>query len=246
MKSSLFRILSVATALCLVGCQPKSTDVAELAETIVVGPEYSANKGLYLPEDTRRSLGLKLAEVREQRIASSLEISFHIYEVTGSAVRASGLVSTEQAKALKAGQPMEIHCAGGEALPSAIFALHTATQQATGAVEVIVQMAPSAKLTAGTFVTGKVVTDTSDSVTSVPRSALVQSTEGYFVYTVSGNRFVRTPVKLGALGADLAEVKEGLYTGDQVVSEAAMALWMTELAAVKGGHACCAVPAKGK
>jgi hypothetical protein len=42
------------------------------------------------------------------------------------------------------------------------------------------------------------------------------------------------------------EIKDGLYAGDQVVLQPVMSLWLTELAAVKGGQACCVVPAKGK
>ena len=57
---------------------------------------------------------------------------------------------------------------------------------------------------------------------------------------------MRTPVKVGASSADFVEIKDGLYAGDQVVLQPVMSLWLTELAAVKGGQACCAVPAKGK
>jgi hypothetical protein len=40
--------------------------------------------------------------------------------------------------------------------------------------------------------------------------------------------------------------EDGLYVGDQVVLQPVMSLWMTELAAVKGGQACCVEPPKGR
>ena len=67
-----------------------------------------------------------------------------------------------------------------------------------------------------------------------------------FVYTVNGEHFIRTPVKVGLANADRVEITDGLYAGDQVVWQPVMALWMTELAAVKGGQACCVEPPKGK
>jgi hypothetical protein len=62
---------------------------------------------------------------------------------------------------------------------------------------------------------------------------------------VSGEHFVRTPVQLGGAAGGSVEIKDGLYPGDQVVAEPAMTLWLTELAAIKGGHSCCVVPPKG-
>ena len=63
---------------------------------------------------------------------------------------------------------------------------------------------------------------------------------------ICGTYLVRAPVKVGARNGDLVEIKDGLYAGDQVVLQPVMSLWMTELAAVKGGQACCVMPAKGK
>lgn len=241
LPASLLLAVAIST-----GCHPKTHDAALLAETVVVGPEYSANKGLFVPEDTRQSLGLKIVETGEQKITASLDLSLRVYENTGNFFRASGLVVPEQARALQPGQPVQVHAGGGRDIPARIVALDDKTQKATGAVEVLVEIPRPAELALDSFVPATVTFEGNEIVATVPRSALGQSTEGFFVYAVSGKHFVRTPVKIGALNADIAEVKEGLYAGDQVVSEPVMSLWMTELAAVKGGHACCAVPAKGK
>jgi multidrug efflux pump subunit AcrA (membrane-fusion protein) len=83
-------------------------------------------------------------------------------------------------------------------------------------------------------------------VVTIPRAALLGCSEGHFVYTVSGEHLVRTGVKVGASNAEFVEIADGLYAGDRVVLQPVMSLWMTELAAVKGGQACCIEPPKGK
>lgn len=246
MKDPLLACSILSVSALLVGCGPKSTDLAAIADTVIVGPEYSANKGLFVPEETRQSLGLKTVEVGEQKLSSTVDFSLRVYDASGPVARASGSVTPDQASALKIGQPLAMRLSDGRTDTGTITALSEHTAKATGAVEVLVDIPKSASIVAGDFVSAKVTLDVGGSVATVPRSALIQAIDGYSVYAVSGKHFVRTPVKIGALNAEVAEVKEGLYSGDQVVSEAAMSLWLTELAAVKGGHACCAVPAKGK
>jgi multidrug efflux pump subunit AcrA (membrane-fusion protein) len=81
---------------------------------------------------------------------------------------------------------------------------------------------------------------------TIPRAALLGCSEGHFVYTVSGEHLVRAAVKVGASTEEWVEIKDGLYAGDQVALQPVMSLWMTELAAIKGGQACCIEPPKGK
>ena len=50
---------------------------------------------------------------------------------------------------------------------------------------------------------------------------------------------------LGEIFYYTVEFKKG-GAGDQVVLQPVMSLWLTELAAVKGGQACCVMPAEGK
>jgi hypothetical protein len=74
----------------------------------------------------------------------------------------------------------------------------------------------------------------------------LECSDGYSAYTVSGYHLMRTPIKVGAFNADSVEITDGLYAGDQVVLQPVMSLWLTELAAIKGGQACCPAPPKGK
>ena len=93
-------------------------------------------------------------------------------------------------------------------------------------------------LAAGAFLSVTVPLGGEKSVVSVPRSALFRTTEGDFVYTVSGEHFMRAPVKLGGVNHEFAEVTDGLYAGDQIVVQPVMTLWMAELQSLRGGKAC--------
>ncbi|AHF94795.1 hypothetical protein OPIT5_27285 [Opitutaceae bacterium TAV5] len=242
MNTSSFSTIALLVAgTLLAGCQPK-TELPTLAGTVIVGPEYSENKGLYVPEDTRLSLGLKVIEITEQSLAATHELSLYTYGKNGGALLASGRIAPAQAATVKAGQTLRVQTPDGQELDARVTGLKDLSTSGAGWVEILVEIAAPSSLTAGSFVTAHVTQPAGVPVPTIPRSALVRATDGYFVYTVSGEHYMRTPVIPGVLTADAAEIKDGLYAGDQIVSEPVMALWMTELAAVKGGHACCAIP----
>ena len=234
-------------ALALTGCEPKPGESAEAEAVVEIGPKYSANRGLLVPEDTRLSLGLKTVEVTEQKIAATVELSLHIYRSNATASWASGIVTPEQAKVLKAGQAIQVLAGDGRKLPADITTISDELQEATGNSELLVKIPHSSEpLAVGMFLQASVTLDASDSAITIPRVALVECSDGHSVYTVSGDHLVRTFVKIGATGGEFVGIKDGLYEGDQVVLQPVMSLWLTELAAVKGGQACCVVPAKGK
>jgi hypothetical protein len=233
-------------ALILAGCKPRPG--ASAGEAMVeIGPKYSARNGLFVPEDTRQSLGLKTVEVTEQKIPMVIELPLRVYRTSATASLASGLATPDQAMVLHAGQSAQVLASDGEKRAGTITSISEKLQKATGMSEVLVEIPNASEpFAVGTFLKGTVMLGAEETVVAVPRSALLECSDGYSVYTVSGESFVRTRVKPGAGSDELVEIKDGLYAGDQVVSQPVMSLWLTELAAVKGGQACCAVPAKGK
>lgn len=236
----------LVAALVLAGCQPKSGESAAGEETVEIGPKYSAKNGLHVPDDTRRSLGVKIVEVTEQKVPATLDIQLRVYQNGKESILASAAVTPEEAKTLKRGQTIRAS-ANGASLTGSVTGVNDQLLKATGMAEVLVEFGnPSGSHVGGVFLPATVELDSAASVVTIPRAALLECSDGHSVYTVSGESFVRTPVKVGAISGDLVEIKDGLYAGDQVVLQPVMSLWMTELAAVKGGQACCAVPAKGK
>ena len=243
-----FHKLILAAALAgaaLTACQPKSTPSTsgDEGEAVLLGPQYSAKNGLLVPEETRQSLGVQIVEVTEQKVGRRSNFHCAFIRATESNGLASAAVTPEQAKALKAGRRLpERHSFTGK-----VTRLNDELAKATGTIEVLVEFRIRAGRGEGrSFLSARVTLDTATNVVTIPRAALLQCSDGYSVYTVSGEHLVRTPVKVGAVNDDFVEIKDGLYAGDQVVLQPVMSLWMTELAAVKGGQACCVEPPKGK
>jgi hypothetical protein len=244
----LLKLIGIATLAgvgMLAGCGVRSGVLAE-GEANAAVPQFSAKNGLLLPETTREALGLKIVEVSERRIASALEVSLRVYEVTSGVALASGMVAPEQAQRLKSGQAVELRV-GDKTVGGKVVRVNDELQKETGFTEVLVDIPDAGEaLPVGGFVQAQMPEESGESLVTIPRTALLRCSEGQFVYTVSGEHLVRTAVKPGASNQDWVEITDGLYAGDRVVAQPVMSLWMTELAAIKGGQACCAEPPKGK
>ena len=237
-------IFTVLTGL-LTGCTPTATGSAG-EESVEIGPKYSAKNGLLVPSDTRLSLGLKVVEVTEQKVPATLEVQLRVYQTGKEPILASASVTPEEVKALKRGQAVRAR-PNGASFTGRVTGVSDQLQKATGMAEVLVEFGNgSGASVAGVFLPASIDLDSAATVVTIPRAALLECSDGHSVYTVSGEHLVRTPVKVGATSGDIVEIKDGLYAGDQVVLQPVMSLWMTELAAVKGGQACCVIPAKGK
>ena len=239
-------ILALTGAWLLSGCERRLESTTADSEVEVV-PQFSAKRGLLLPEQTRRSLGLKLADVTERKLSSTLDLALRVYRKDATAAFASVAVPPEQSKLLKVGQSIETHPPDGARQTARVTGVSGQWQQAIGSVEVLVEISGSLDaLAVGAFVPATALIQTGEKVVAIPRSAVLGCSEGNFVYTVSGEHLVRTAVKLGLSNTEWVEITDGLYAGDQVVLQPVVSLWMTELAAVKGGQACCPPPPKGK
>lgn len=240
-------VSTVLGVLFLAGCRDKPGPAAKAEEPVVIGPQYSAKKGLLVPKDTSDSLGLKIVDVTEQKMPATVDVQLRVYQNTSAGSLANATLAPDKTKLLKTGQAIEVRMASGESVTGTIKEVSTRMEKATGAVELLVEI-PKAKTepAVGSFLAGRVTLESTENVVTIPRSALLQCSDGHSVYTVSGDHFVRTPIKIGSSTAEFVEVTDGLYAGDKVVLQSVMSLWMTELAAVKGGQACCVEPAKKK
>jgi len=236
----------LVAALALAGCQPKSGESAAGVESVEIGPKYSAKNGLYVPDDTRQSLGLKTVDVTEQKVPATLDVQLRVYQEGQESILASATVTPDEAKQLKRGQTVHAR-ANGANLTGSVTRVDDRLRKATGMAEVLAELTrTNGAASVGAFLPASVALESEAAVISIPRAALLECSDGHSVYTVSGESFFRTPVKVGAMSGDLVEIKDGLYAGDQVVLQPVMSLWLTELAAVKGGQACCVMPVKGK
>jgi multidrug efflux pump subunit AcrA (membrane-fusion protein) len=240
----------MAIALGLTGCGPKGEEKGQ-PHAPPPGISFQAKHGLLVPPATAKFIGLEVADLDESKVAATLIFSAQVYRTANETplasihrlaaknAQASGFVSGGQAASLREGQPVKVTVAGADVFTGYVSSVNHALAKASGQVEVLLAIEDGqARLARGAFVSVTAPLGGDQNVVSLPRSALLRTTEGDFVYTRSGERFVRTPVKLGMLNPELAEVAEGLFEGDQVVVKPVMTLWLAELQSIRGGKAC--------
>lgn len=254
MKFVQLAVCHVVLLLLPCGCSHQASEEkaganGEEEETAV---SFNAKKGLLVPPETAKFIGLQVADVEERKIAAAFQFAAQVYRAASEAqfaslqpsgppaALASGNVGPVDSAKLREGQNVSVQSGvGGVPLPGRIVTLKRDLGRASGQVEVLLAIADGQQpLASDALVSVTVPLGGEKSVVSVPRSAVFRTTEGDFVYTVSGDHFMRAPVKLGVVNHEFAEVTDGLYAGDQIVVHPVMTLWMAELQSLRGGKAC--------
>lgn len=254
MNMSKFHFIAalVSVALLSFGCARKHNgsdtrgEEHTEAEHGDTGVTFKEGKGLRVPKSTAEFIGLKILDVGEQKIASTLRFTAKVYRQSTKDKLAGELHSTSasaflrkgDAEKLKVAQPVNIET-DGVTLTGKVAALNREMEKANGQIEVLLEIDDAQKpLAMGAYVEVVVPTGQQETIVGVPKEAVLKTAEGTFVYTVSGEHLVRSEIKIGEVSNDTIEVKDGLYAGDQIVVSPVMTLWMAELQSIRGGQAC--------
>ena len=251
---NIFVAAFIVASLAQTGCGHKGgdghahageQDDAAHAREAEQGISFQAKYGLLVPASTAKFIALQVADVEERKVASLLQFPAQVYraanevQFASAQAMASATVGRSQAALLRDGLAVTVAVEGSGALTGRLAGVSRELEKASGQVEVLLVIDDAqARLAKGAFVSVTVPLGGEKSVASVPRSALFRTTEGDFVYTVSGERFVRALVKLGVVNQEFAEVSDGLFEGDKIVVNPVMTLWMAELQSIRGGKAC--------
>ncbi len=228
--SRLRRNLSMGTAVVavlLAACGGKKAGSAEEhgdahAEEAGAAPaSFKEGKGLQLAAETASALGVKTAEVEERKLAHAFQVTASVFDA-GPPARAATLVPPEIADELERHPPSE----------AKILSVRRDLSSALTQVEMVLALPGSPKIGTTLEVTLRGPERTTP---AVPRSAVLRSATGSFVYVVNGAHLLRTAVKTGASDGTFIEISDGLYTGDAVVTAGVEQLWLTELRLTKGG-----------
>ncbi len=208
-------------------------------ENEVHGAEFKEGKGLILPEETSKTLGVKTVEVSEGKISGKIIVPVQVYRVDNGVATASGAVAKDQASELLPGNSVALRFSEKEEfITGKLTRVDQTSEKSSGLVEVIIELPATAGLATGSFLQATLNTRKEEDVVTVPREALLRTATGHSVYVVNAEHYFRTEVKVGEESDGRVEIKEGLYAGDVVVLQPVMSLWMTELAAVRGGVGC--------
>lgn len=222
-------ILMLPIAAALNSCSDSAASPSPETESAPEnGAQYKEGKGVTLTPLMAQSIQLKTAEVQEEVIAHTYSATLQATQVGNEA---SGWLTEEQASQVQPGMIVELGSSKGR-----VLRMEKSPFVALGDYEVIVTtdetLQPGAALAATfRFPAG-------DAVASIPKSALLTTAEGTFVYAQNDEYFLRTPVQIGSVNEDHVEIIDGLYTGDVVVTTPVMSLWLAELQILRGGKAC--------
>ena len=209
------------------------------------GASFNANRGVMLTEETRKILGVEVSEVAEQKLPAQIHFNLQVFgekhrhalpdaDHTGCDVHGSGFLPPDKVTSVRAGQPVQVQTRDNTAIAGVVLAIEPAL--ALGETEVIVGLTNATeKVKPGEFLSAVITQAREDAVMVIPRSALLRTSEGTFVYAVNGKAYMRTAVKIGAEADGKQEITDGLLAGDSVVTRPVETLWLIELRAAKGG-----------
>jgi len=214
-------------------------------EEAPTGASFKAGKGVIVTEETKKLLGVEVADVTERKLPNQIRFTVQVFgekhhhtfnqtDHSGCDVHGAGFLSSNAAASVKAGLPVQLFKDTNRPLAGVVFAVQRAL--ALGESEIVVGVSnASAALKAGEFVPARINLPRDEAVTVVPQAALLRTSEGTFVYAINGDAYFRTAVKVGAEADGWVEITDGLLAGDQVVTKPVQTLWLIELRATKGG-----------
>ena len=127
---------------------------------------------------------------------------------------------------MKAGLPMQmvVDALPGQQFTGVVDRISPVVDAGSGTFRVVGAFDGKSGLRPGMFGRINVVHDQRADALTVPRAALLEENGTYAVYLVRDKKAVRTPVRLGYIDGELAEVLEGLDEGDSLVTAGKIAV----------------------
>lgn len=229
-------LLLILVAALLTSCSKSTASITgdddDSGSSTESGAQFKEGHGLSLTPLMSKAIGLQTAEVQEEKIAPVFTTALQTME---RGTEASGWITEAQAARVQTGMAVELDHAGGKSTGKVLH-LEKSPYATLGDFEVTVQTATP--IGAGTELTATFRFPAGEAVPSIPKSALLTSAEGTFVYAKNDQFYLRTAVKVGARSSDQVEITDGLYAGDEIVTSAVMSLWLAELQVLRGGKSC--------
>lgn len=211
------------------------------------GYSFEPDKGLKLNPEAEKEMNLKTSTATSKLISGEFLENVQIFQestekhIDTSITRegfAYGSVRIPQERVFdfKIGDPVRLDLKHADKIVEGkIFQIDHQLQDISGEIEVVVEI-PDAQhsLNIGTTLQIAFKTRHESKGIIIPRTALLNTTEGDCVYVHHDDFYHRSPVKVGSFENQIVQIKEGLNDGDVVVSEGAEQLWILELKEIRG------------
>ena len=239
--------------LGVAGCGKRQTDDPHAGHGDEEGSvNFEAGKGVIFTKETMDSLGIQVVEVGEQELESLLVVTAQVYRSADETSSASGTFKTGHAYAtalIAVGMTngvsesrritVQMPNTNGSERSARLMRVDDSLKSAIQTVEALLEIPDTSNsLAVGASVRTTFHHGGRQSVMAIPRTALLKTAEGDFVYAQNGKHLLRTPVQVGTVNADWVEIRDGLLEGDAIAGNKTETLWLTELRATKGGGHC--------
>ena len=231
MKLLILVIISMFAAVLSSCTDSVATGVEATDRAPENGAQFEKGKGLSITDGMAQAIGLKTVEVEERTIAA--RVPLRLRPLPGG-IEAVGWLPVDQLEKLSPGNQVEFASISG--LKGSIKSIEKPVIAGPGDCEIAVSF--TSIVPENNELDGEVLIGESEAAVTIPRSALLSTAEGDFVYAVNGKHYFRTAVTVGVMNPEHVEITEGLCAGDAVVTSPVMSLWMAELQVLRGGKAC--------
>ncbi|MDR2513561.1 MAG: hypothetical protein LBD01_07205 [Puniceicoccales bacterium] len=186
-------------------------------------------QGLKLAHEVAESLGLQTTTAEMRSINRTITLQ-------AQALDATCAVAAVHGENLADFRPGQLFAINGTATQARLLNISLATQKASGFAELVFELKPAlAGNGAPAQLTLSRDMETPNNGVTIPRTALLESSNGNFVYAVANGHYRRTPVQTGGANATHVLLKGGLPAGTTIVTMPVEQLWLAELRLTKGG-----------
>lgn len=234
-KSLVLTVLVTGSPLLHAGDDKGIPAVVQGDDDPNIGIKYKSNSGLFVTDISAKIIGLRMADVEEKPLSRNVRLMVQVYDTApaGKALASAWIPAADASVLQPETAVIALDNRGGR-----IFEISTLTAKINKKAEVLLDLDdPGDTLKIGQFLTVTVTLPAGGDVVVVPKSAVLNNSEGTFAYVDNAGWKARTAIKTGAEQNGLVEVTDGLLSGDSVVTHPVMTLWMTELQMTKSGKA---------
>ena len=234
-KSLLIAVLVTGSPLLHAGDEKGIPAVVQGGDDPNIGIKYKSNQGLFVTDISAKIIGLKMADVEEKPMSKELRLMAQIYDTAAAGTAfASAWIPAAAAENIRP----DMVVSGPEKRSGRVTGVSTLTSKINKRAEVLLELDDSGDtLKIGQFLELTAALPAGADAVVVPKNAVLKTSEGTFAYVDNSGWKMRTPITTGAEQNGLVEITDGLLSGDAVVTNPVMTLWMTELQLTKSGKA---------